>query len=173
MSGTDYQLRTDRYLQLLERYQNVIFWLCYRYAHYRQDCTLDYLQDVRERIWRSLDKLRPGMSEGEECQWVRLQAQSVLSNHLRKHKPPTVSLDKVGDMPDPDNTDAMFMLLDDLLSLLPADEGRLLRDLCQGITAEEIARDRHLSLHTVQNQISIARRHLRQINEQYNNPDTQ
>ena len=171
MHDNDYQRRTDRYLALLRRHENTLFWLCGRHARFSPDRMPDLLQDVRERIWRTLDTLRPDATAHEERRWVRWQAFSVFGKDRRRKAPPALSLDAIDTLPDDDNTHAMLMLLDELLALLPDDDRRLLQALCQGVTPEEIAAAEHQALHTVQNRISIARQHLRQVNEQYNKND--
>ena len=168
MHDIDYQRRTDRYLALLSRHENTLFWLCFRHTRFRHDNIIDLMQDVRERLWRHFDNLPATATPAEEKRWVWLHIRSVLRDDHRNRKMRIVPIDHLADLPDDDSTSSMFMLLDELLALLPPDERSLLQALCQGITPEELAAERHQSLHTVQNLISIARQHLRQINEQYN-----
>ncbi len=166
-----YRQRTDRYIELMKRQEKVIFWLCCRYARFRRDRSLDLMQDVRERIWRTLDHLAVDASPDQERAWVRWQTRSVLDRHRRHAALPTAPLDQADDVADAelDRETERQELLDELMAFLPPDDRRLLQRQLQGYSAQEIAAELHLSAHTVQNRLSLARQRLSQIYTQINN----
>lgn len=163
MYDNEYQLRTDRYLALLQRHERKLFWYVMRRSHLHDDRLLDLLQDIRERLWRSFDSLRPDATSGEEYAWMKWHALSVIEHRFRRKRFSTVSVESLDGLPADDSNREMFLLLNEAMSHLPDDDRALLQALCDGVTPEEIAAEQHRSLHTVENQISMARQRLRTI----------
>ena len=164
MTDEAYRQRVNSYLALLGRHQGILLWLCLRYARFRKYLALDYMQDVNERIWRTFDELRADASAGEERSWVAFQAHSVLSNHLRRRRPPLVPLDALGDLADDSlQRQEEVELIDELLSHLPDDDRQLLLDYSYGIPTEKMASDRGIRPEALRQRLTAARRRFRAV----------
>lgn len=167
MTDTEYLQRTDRYLALIESHKNTIFWLCFRYARFRRDRTLDYQQDVLERLWRTLDTLPPDSSHASEQAWVRMQARSALGARLRDIPPSQpLPLDAVKELPVDNRQQEYRELLDELMVHLPAADHYLLLQQCRGYSADELARELGITPDAVHQRLTRARQRLRKIYEQ-------
>ncbi|MCR5445822.1 MAG: sigma-70 family RNA polymerase sigma factor [Bacteroidales bacterium] len=165
---TTRQQRDERYLDLIERYQDPIFWLCYRRASFRRQLAFDYQQEVRLRIYTSLDTLSPDATPRQEHAWVVSQARSVLSN-LARHEHPTLPLGAAGLLVDHDAQREARETIDELMAYLPDDERLLLTQQLEGYSVDEIASGLHLPEPAVRKRISRAKQHLRDIyNRLYN-----
>lgn len=171
MTNSAYQQRTDRYIALITRHKNLLFWLCCRSARFRRQQALDYHQDVLQRLWYSLDTLPVNASLGREKAWVRLQVRSVLFAQRRDEPPPTLPLNAAAGLADDDRQHEARELLDELMAYLRDDDRQLLQQQLDGYTAAEMAVDLRVTPHAVELRLARIRKRLRQIYEKlYNNP---
>jgi RNA polymerase sigma factor (sigma-70 family) len=148
-----------RYLSLIERHQDLIFWRCYRHARYRRQQAFDYQQEVRLRIYVSLGTLRPDANEHEERAWVKLQIRSVLSN-LRCVEHSDLPLEAADQVPDSDEQRENRELLDDLLAYLADDDRQLLQWTLDGYSGAEIADRLGIDINTAYKRISRAKQRM-------------
>lgn len=148
-----------RYLSLIERHQDLIFWRCYRHARYRRQQAFDYQQEVRLRIYVSLGTLWPDANEHEERAWVKLQIRSVLSN-LRCVEHSDLPLEAADQVPDSDEQRENRELLDDLLAYLADDDRQLLQWTLDGYSGVEIADRLGIDINTAYKRISRAKQRM-------------
>jgi len=170
MKAEQYIRRTERYLELLKRHENTLFWLCSRYARFRPELARDLLQDIHERLWRTLDALPPDATRGDERAWLIMQARSAKNARLRKEQPAAPIEPLAGSLAYDDSYSEQRQFLDELLALLPDDERHLLQRQCDGYSADELATELGISVDAVYQRLSRARKHLRTI---YQNIDNQ
>lgn len=164
MTGNRYDQRTDHYIQLIQRQEGVIFWVCYFSSRFRKDKVVDYQQDVLERLWRTLDTLPEDSSPAAERAWVRMQARSAIGAQQR-HEHPTLPIDDY-DPPDDDSARECRELLDEYMAYLPDDDRHLLEQQLSGYSAEELAAELGITTEAVFQRLSRARRRLRTIRQQ-------
>lgn len=85
------------FIQLYQTHVNAV----YRYALARvsnQQDAEDVTADVFKRAWGSLPRYRAGSAFKS---WLFTIAQRAVADHYRKHGPPTVSLDNLAELVDP------------------------------------------------------------------------
>ena len=166
---SEYLQRTERYIALLHRHERLVSWRCALYARFRTPYALDLEQEVRARIWCTLDNLQADASEGEEHQWVVNQIRSVLDHAGRSRSVKAIPLERMVEPSSNDTTAEALRLLDEALALLPDGDSRPLRLLLDGYSVDEIADRLQLAPHTVEKHLAKARRRLRTIIEQIKN----
>lgn len=157
-----------RYLSLIERYQDLIFWRCYRHARFRRQQAFDYQQEVRLRIYVSLGTLRPDASVHEERAWVKLQIRSVLSN-LGCSEHTDLPLEAAGQVADCDEQREARELIDELLAYLAVDDRQLLQWQLDGYSGAEIALRLGIDIDTAYKRISRAKRRMKEVYERLYN----
>ena len=70
----------DEFVELVTRYKDVIFKVCYIYAE--KDDIEDYYQEVLIQIWRSLPKFR---GESKVTTWIYRISLNTCISHVRKN----------------------------------------------------------------------------------------
>ena len=138
--------RNKAYTDLLLRYRNMLWGLCWQRSGGDRDRCCDLLQEVSIALWENFGKLRPNSTPEQEQAWVRWQAHSVFYKMGRRQELSTEPL--------PDNLSATLAdedsqqrkeLLEELLSSLDPDDQRMMRLYLKGYRGDEIGREMGIS----------------------------
>ncbi len=129
----------ETYDSLLRRYAALVWSMCLNGAHGDKEHCRDLFQDVALRLWQHIGELRTDATPHEERAWMEWQVRHVLELAARRRRP--VSMDRLPDMADESATNMAEVkaTVDDIASLLDADERQLLQMRLKGFSAEEIA----------------------------------
>ena len=110
----------DEFVELVTRYKDVIFKVCYIYAE--KDDIEDYYQEVLIQIWRSLPKFR---GESKVTTWIYRISLNTCISHVRKNtkgninKVPLIDVNLwENDIEKKQQVDEMYSLINKLNKLL-------------------------------------------------------
>lgn len=132
--------RHGTYTALLLRHRTQMWRMCWLCARGNWDLCCDLLQEASIALWLNLDKLRPDATPGEERAWVRWQVQSLFEHMGRRRQLSTVPITAaMADSLADDDSKQVKDDLDEVMSVLNADEQRLLSLRLEGYCPEEIA----------------------------------
>lgn len=133
-------IETTRYVDfdaLLARHRGLIHRLCWWHADGDADRMADLMQEVLAHLWHARHTLRPGVSAGEERQWVRVRCRSVFEHLRRRPRVETVPLEAAQQVAEEARGPAE--LIDHLAAGLSVTEHRVLELVLDGYTDGEIA----------------------------------
>ena len=105
----------DEFVELVTRYKDVIFKVCYIYAE--KDDIEDYYQEVLIQIWRSLPKFR---GESKVTTWIYRISLNTCISHVRKNinKVPLIDVNLwENDIEKKQQVDEMYSLINKLNKL--------------------------------------------------------
>ena len=137
--------RYEDYKSFMRRHQEVVWRVCYDFAHGDIQRCEDMVQEVWIMLWLRFDTMT-GSSEWQQRVWVRKVTRSVLVDLYRheKHDPLSEASD-LSDLSDlsepsePSDSQDVAERIDELFARLTPDEQRLMRMRLDGYSAEEIA----------------------------------
>lgn len=130
--------RYEDYKSFMRRHQEVVWRVCYDFAHGDVPRCEDMVQEVWIMLWLKFDTMT-GRSEWQQRVWVRKVARSVLVDLYRRETPPPDPITyEIEDSLAAESSDVAERI-DELFAILTPDEQRLMRMRLDGYNAEEIA----------------------------------
>lgn len=157
---------TEAYGELVQRYQNTVFNVCYRLLGERRDA-----EDLtQEAFIRAFQRLASYDTERHFGPWIRRVAANLCYNHIKSVAPPHLLLDEERDLPDNNlevgpEADRIYVenkeYLREAISSLPA-QYRMVIELrhYQELSYAEISAELDLSLSDVKSHLFRARKQL-------------
>lgn len=150
MSENDIE-KQIRYLALMRIFEQHITNFCSVYSDSLAEAQ-DLMQEFYANMWEKIDQLRPESTLAQQNRWIHRVLVTTLVRHLR-HNPfhRRVPLAAAARMPAADDHTAE--LLDDILSVLPPADRRLIDARLQGYSFAEIAENLHSTPEAVKQRV--------------------
>ena len=122
----------------MRRHQEVVWRVCYDFAHGDVPRCEDMVQEVWVMLWLKFDTMT-ACSEWQQRAWVRRVARSVLVDLYRRETPPPEPITYEIEESLAAESNDVAERIDELFAILTPDEQRLMRMRLDGYTTEEIA----------------------------------
>lgn len=150
-----------RYAELLHRYNGNIVGFCIRRCGSGSEAD-DLMQEVFAALWEGMESLRDDCPPGMENRWIYSVMRTAWSRHRRiRSRLITLPLERLPEKAAPSNESSEKV--EELLSALDPDTGRLLRRHLEGYSSAELASEMGVKTETIKKRITRAIQKMRQI----------
>ncbi len=150
-----------RYAELLHKYNGNIVRFCIRRCGSGSEAD-DLMQEVFAALWEGMGSLRADCPPAMENRWMYSVMRTAWSRHRRlKNRMVTLPLDRLPERAAPSNESSEKV--EELLSALDPDTGRLLRRHLEGYSSAELASEMGVKTETIKKRITRAIQKMRQI----------
>ena len=153
--------RYEDYKSFMRRHQELVWRVCYNFAHGDIPRCEDMVQEVWIMVWLKYDTMN-SHSEWQQRVWVRRVTHSVLVDLFRKKHPDLEPVTEEMVAYASSKESDVAERIDDLFSTLTPDEQRLMTMRLEGYTTEEIAASFNIEQNAVYQRVNRIMNKLRQ-----------
>ncbi|MBQ6046372.1 MAG: sigma-70 family RNA polymerase sigma factor [Bacteroidales bacterium] len=154
--------KLERYNDFMGRFSRHVENYCIDHSGSREEA-LDLMQEVRMRIWTSLDGFE-GRSGGEENNWLKMVMRSAVTDFYRRDRHvDTVRIESVEVAAEED----CWAELRDMLQWLEVAERELVEERLSGLSSEEMGQRHGITANNVNQKMFRIIKKLKEIYEKY------